>query len=136
MNRKFKRCLITGITGSGGSYLSEHILSKKEKIKIYGTYRSNGYLNYLKKKYNKKIRFYKVDLKSYKKTKRIINLIKPDLIYHIASIADVRKSFDNPKEIIENNNTITINLLESIRVSKIKPLIISLLDFSFNIVSQ
>ena len=36
MNRKFKRCLITGITGSGGSYLCEHILSKEQKIKIYG----------------------------------------------------------------------------------------------------
>ena len=50
MNRKFMRCLITGITGSGGSYLCEHILSKKEKVKIYGTYRSPGYLKYLKKK--------------------------------------------------------------------------------------
>ena len=28
INRKFKKCLITGITGSGGSYLAEHILLK------------------------------------------------------------------------------------------------------------
>ena len=28
MNRKFKKCLITGISGSGGSYLAEYILSK------------------------------------------------------------------------------------------------------------
>ena len=37
--RRFKSCLITGITGSGGSYLAEHILSKKKKIKVYGFYR-------------------------------------------------------------------------------------------------
>ena len=67
MNRKFKRCLITGITGSGGSYLCEHILSKKEKVKIYGTYRSHGYLTYLKKNYKKKITFYKIDLRFYQK---------------------------------------------------------------------
>ena len=36
MNRKFKKILITGISGSGGSYLAEHILKKKKKIKIYG----------------------------------------------------------------------------------------------------
>ena len=30
MSRKFKKCLITGITGSGGSYLAEYI-SKFEK---------------------------------------------------------------------------------------------------------
>jgi len=124
MNRKFKRCLITGITGSGGSYLCEHILSKELKIKIYGTYRSPGYLKYLKNKYKKKIKFYKINLRFYKKLKKIINIIKPDLIYHIASNADVRGSFDIPKEIIENNNSITINLLEAIRTSKINPLII------------
>ena len=124
MNRKFKRCLITGITGSGGSYLCEHILSKEQKIKIYGTYRSPGYLKYLKNKYKKKIKFYKINLRLYKKLKKIINIIKPDLIYHIASNADVRGSFDIPKEIIENNNSITINLLEAIRTSKINPLII------------
>ena len=26
--RKFKNCFITGITGSGGSYLAEHIYQK------------------------------------------------------------------------------------------------------------
>ena len=37
--RKFKNCLITGITGSGGSYLYEKILEKDKNIIIYGTYR-------------------------------------------------------------------------------------------------
>ena len=48
INRKFKKCLITGITGSGGSYLAEHILSKNNKIKIFGIYRSAGNKNLLK----------------------------------------------------------------------------------------
>ena len=30
--RKFSRILITGIFGSGGSYLAEHLLKKKNKI--------------------------------------------------------------------------------------------------------
>ena len=55
MIRKFKKCLITGITGSGGSYLCEHIVSKKSNIKIYGTYSSSGYLKLLKKKNKNKI---------------------------------------------------------------------------------
>ena len=32
-SRKFKRCFITGITGSAGSFLAEYIL-KKIKIKF------------------------------------------------------------------------------------------------------
>ena len=72
----------------------------------------------------KKSDFMKVDLMNYKKIKQNINKIKPDLIYHLASNADVRKSFDEPMRIIDNNYKITINLLEAIRSSKINPLII------------
>ena len=56
INRKFKKCLITGITGSGGSYLAEHILSKDSKIKIFGIYRSPGKKNLLK---NTRIKLFK-----------------------------------------------------------------------------
>ena len=31
MNRKFKKCFIAGITGSGGSYLAEYISKTKKK---------------------------------------------------------------------------------------------------------
>ena len=57
MTRKFKSCLITGITGSGGSYLAEHIISKNLKTKIYGFYRSRGYLDLLKKTMEVKLIF-------------------------------------------------------------------------------
>ena len=45
INRRFKKCLITGITGSGRSYLAEHILSKDHKKKIFGIYKSLGNKN-------------------------------------------------------------------------------------------
>ena len=122
--RSFKRCLITGITGSGGSYLAEHILKKKQNIKIFGLYRSQGYLKYLKKKHKNKITFFNQDLTKYKSLQSKIKKIKPDLIFHIASNADVRGSFDFPLEISNNNNAITVNLLEACRKSKINPLII------------
>ena len=40
--RKFKNVLITGISGSGGSYLAEYILSLNKDIKINGTYRKKN----------------------------------------------------------------------------------------------
>ena len=48
--RKFKKALITGISGSGGSYLAEYILSNQKKTKIYGTYRRAKKVNFKKKK--------------------------------------------------------------------------------------
>ena len=124
MSRHFKRCLITGITGSGGSYLAEHIISKNLKTKIHGFYRSKGYLELLKKNHKNKINFFKVDLTNYKNTLDGIKKSKPDLIFHLASNADVRGSFDNPLDIVKNNNIITANLLEALRKLNLKPLII------------
>ena len=121
INRKFKKCLITGITGSGGSYLAEHIISKNSKIKVFGIYRSKGNKKLLQ---NKNIILFKADLTNYNQTQKIIRKINPDLIFHLASSANVRESFDSPKKVIENNNVITLNLLEIIRLNKLNPLTI------------
>ena len=123
-SRNFKRCLITGITGSGGSFLTEHILKQNKKIKIFGLYRSSGYKKLLEKNYKKNIYFYKIDLNNFYSLKKIIKKIKPDLIYNFASNPDVRMSFDLPREIINNNYQSTLNLFESVRVLKLKSLII------------
>ena len=123
MNRTFIHCLITGITGSGGSYLAEHIIKKKKNIKISGFYRSKGYKHLLKSKYGKKISLIKLDLTNYSQIKKKIEILKPDLIFHLASNADVRGSFDKPLEHAYNNNIITVNLLEAIRRSEINPVV-------------
>ena len=122
-NRKFLKCFITGITGSGGSYLAEKIHQKSPKTCIYGSYRSIGYKKILNKKI-KKLSIKRLDLKNFEKLKKLIKEIKPDLIYHFASNADVKGSFDNPLDFSNNNNSITINLLETIRQLKINPVIV------------
>ena len=124
MDRKFKRVLITGIAGAGGSYLAEYILNNEKNVKIFGIYRSNGYIKILKKKYKKKINFFKVDLNNFKKTYDILKKIKPDLVVHLASDARVRKSFDEPLVVIRNNINIMLNLLESIRTNNINPIVL------------
>ncbi len=123
-SRNFKRCLITGITGSGWSFLTEHVLKQNKKIKIFGLYRSSGYKKLLEKNYKKNICFYKIDLNNFNSLKKIIKKIKPDLIYNFASNPDVRMSFELPRETINNNYQSTLNLFESVRVLKLKSLII------------
>ena len=119
--RKFKKVLITGISGSGGSYLAEHILDKDKKIKIYGIVRKKNNYNL---KNLRKVKIFKCNLRNYSRLKTILKQIKPDVIFHLASVTDVRLSFDKPKEVIENNNQITLNLLEAIRVLNIDPIIL------------
>lgn len=121
--RIFKKCFITGATGSGGSYLAEKISSISSNTKIFGSYRSKGFYELLKKNVES-IKLFKLDLTNYKQTKKILSKIKPDVIFHFASNADVRGSFDKPIEFSENNNSITVNLLEAVRQLKINPIII------------
>ncbi len=119
--RKFKKVLITGINGSGGSYLSEYIIKNNPKVKIFGSIRSNNTNNI--SKFKKKINLIKCDLNKYNQCVNLVSKSKPDAIFHLASSADVKRSFDYPYEIILNNNNCTLNLLEAIRVKKIDPII-------------
>jgi GDP-4-dehydro-6-deoxy-D-mannose reductase len=124
MTRSYKKCLITGISGSAGSYLAEHILSKRNKPKIFGFYRSKGHLNKMDHKFKKNIVLFKVDMTNFSFLKKKIKKIKPDIIFHFASNANVRQSFEEPILFAKNNNMITLNLLESVRMLKINPLIV------------
>ena len=119
--RKFKRSLITGISGSGGSYLSEYILDNHPSTKVYGTYRKLNKINL--KEIKDRVNLIKCDLTNFQKIKKVLKRIKPDVIFHLASNADVKKSFLKPYEIINNNNLLTLNLLEAVRQLKLKPII-------------
>ena len=101
--------------------MAEYILTIQKNIKIYGICRSKKSKNLQQIK--KRIEIHICDLNNYEKLKKIINKICPDVIFHLASNADVRKSFDTPREIILNNNNCTLNLLESVRSLKINPII-------------
>ena len=120
--RKFKKIFITGITGSGGSYLAEYVNKVNKNIKIYGSYRSIGYKKILENNI-KNIKLFKLDLRNFDKTKKVIQKVKPDALFHLASNANVRDSFDNPIKFADNNNSITLNILESIRKLKLKTLV-------------
>lgn len=121
--RKFKNIFITGILGSGGSYLSEFISNNQKNVNIHGNFRNKNLIHHKLLK-SKNINLYKCDLNDFNKLKKLINKVKPDLIYHLASNADVRLSFDEPYKIISNNNLCTLNLLEVVRILRLNPVIV------------
>lgn len=118
-----KKILITGASGSGGSYLSEYILQHRKKYFVYGIYRNKKKLSsincfFLKK--NKRFKYVYCDLSKQNQIEKTLNQIKPDYIFHLASNADVNKSFYTPKKIILDNNLCTLNLLEAMRLTNCK----------------
>ena len=122
--RNFKKCFITGITGSGGSYLAEYIIKNVKKVKVIGCFREKKNLNLIDKKVREKISISKLSLDNFKATKKFLNKNRPDLIFHLASDADVRNSFNFPSKIIKDNTIITLNLLEAVKQLNYTPLVI------------
>jgi len=114
------RILITGITGSGGSYLAEYI-NTNTNDEIFGTTRAHNDINHRNiRRVKNKINLTCVDLTDFPSLLRFLDKNRFDIIFHIASIANVRESFDNPTHIINNNINITLNLFEVIRLLKEK----------------
>ena len=102
--------LITGGLGHIGSYVIPKLINEKNINKIYLLDNlSNQRFNVLFELKDKKISFIYGDL-SNKKTLK--NLPKSDIVIHLASITNAEKSFENEKEVNENNFGSFKNIVE------------------------
>jgi GDP-4-dehydro-6-deoxy-D-mannose reductase len=122
--RIFKKVLITGISGSGGSYLAEHIIYNHPEIEVHGITRwhsttSTSNLNNV----IDKVSLHETDLTDLSSVINTLKRVKPDGILHIASYANVRAAFATPLAVLQNNIMGTANLFEAIRLVEIDPVI-------------
>ena len=100
------KALITGVDGFVGKYLSEYLL--KQKYEVYGT-------TILEEYRNEKIKIFKMDLLDSKEVNKVIEMIKPDKIFHLAGQSAVGLSWKNPVLTVDINVNGTLNLLEAVR---------------------
>jgi len=109
--------LITGIMGSGGSYLAEYILKHHPEVKVHGTVRWHSTTSHVNiKKIKDKIILHECDLLDLASIIRVFKHIKPARIFNMASHANVRVCFDNPTAVLQNNIMLMANLLEAVRL--------------------
>lgn len=117
-----KTILITGITGQVGSQLADYVLENTD-YEVVGMMRWQepmDNLYHLTQRINRKDRMsiYYADLNDYAALARMIKVVKPDLISHLAAQSYPKTSFDIPIETLQTNIIGTANLLESIRQQK------------------
>ena len=122
--RSFQRVLITGISGSGGSYLAEYIAKYQPNVEVHGLSRwhstaSSENLRAIAHKVN----LHEADLMDSGSVMGVIQQVRPDAIFHLAAHANVRASFITPHAVLANNILGTVNLFEAIRLSKLDPVI-------------
>ncbi|HRZ95672.1 MAG TPA: SDR family NAD(P)-dependent oxidoreductase [Candidatus Moranbacteria bacterium] len=119
------KILITGGAGFIGSATAKKLMDRGDKVILVDNF--NDYydpkLKYDRiKKFLKGYKFtlYKVDIRDEKKMEAIFKRERPDKVIHLAAMAGVRYSLENPKLYADVNIMGSLNLLELARKYKIK----------------
>jgi GDPmannose 4,6-dehydratase len=114
---RMKRALITGVTGQDGSYLSELLLEKgyvvcgiQRRSSNFNTQR----INHLYKNKNFDTRY--GDLLDPVSIHNLIQDFKPDEIYNLGAMSQVRVSFEVPYFTLASNTLGPVSILEYLRV--------------------
>ena len=119
----FSTALITGISGSGGSYLAECVAGQGE-IAVHGISRwhsTSGGENLAA--LEGRVILHECDLTDFSSVAHVLKDVRPDVIFHIASHANVWAGFKTPLAVMHNNVMGTHNLLEAVRLAEIDPVI-------------
>ena len=121
----FNRVLITGIAGSGGSYLAEHIVNNYPDVSVSGISRwhsttDSANIDAIKER----LQIHECDLTDLSSVISTLKAVQPDAIFHIASHANVRASFITPLAVLHNNIMGTAHLFEAVRIVGIDPFIL------------
>lgn len=122
--KHISRALITGIAGSGGSYLAEYILRNHPQVEVHGISRWHSTTqNKNIKDIHDRIVVHEADLMDFGSTFSVLEKVQPDAIFHLAAYANVRTSFITSYSVLSNNILSTVNLFEAIRLAKLNPII-------------
>ncbi len=121
-----KKALITGITGQDGSYLAELLLDKG--YEVHGIIRRASTFNTERIDHlyqdphlnNVKLFLHYGDISDSSNISRLIESIKPEEIYHLAAMSQVRVSFDLPEYTANTTGLGTVRILDAIKNSGLK----------------
>lgn len=115
--------LITGIAGSGGSYLAEYIADHHPHVEVHGFARWHSTTQNNLFRLAGRVHVHEVDLMDFGSTFEAVRRIQPDAVFHLAAHANVRASFVTPSSVLANNILGTSHLFEAIRLANLDPAI-------------
>tara|TARA_B100000575_G_scaffold67415_1_gene52105 strand:+ start:327 stop:1313 length:987 start_codon:yes stop_codon:yes gene_type:complete len=113
--------LVTGGAGFIGSNLVDELVKRKHKVTVIDNF-STGRISNLSLN-RKKIKIINADLSKFKNLDKVIKNI--DYVFHLAGLADIVPSIEQPETYFQSNVTSTLNLLTACRKYKIKKLVYS-----------
>ena len=117
---KDKKILITGGLGFIGSHIADELIDDNEVIIIDN--KSTGKIENLKNPNHENLTLIEKDLNEVNLDELLINV---DYVFHLAAMASVPLSIDNPVKCTNDNLNATIKLLNACKTNNVKKIIFS-----------
>jgi UDP-glucose 4-epimerase len=125
------RALITGGSGFIGSHLSDLLIELGHDVVVIDNL-SNGRIENISHLLdNTKFSFYRLDITNLESIRSIFRNI--DWVFHLAGLADIVPSIENPKAYYDCNVSGTFNVLEASRSANIKKIVYAASSSSYGI---
>jgi GDP-D-mannose dehydratase len=112
------RVLITGITGFVGSHMAEFAIGRGAEV--YGSYRWRSKTENIDH-IRPRITLIESDLRDVSSVRSLVEVSRPDYVFHLAAQSFVGTSWQAPAETLSTNIIAQVNLLEAIRGLKMAP---------------
>lgn len=121
------KALITGMTGMVGSHLADYLLENTD-WEIHGMQRwrsPTDNIQHLIPRINQKDRVFVHygDLNDESSLIHVLNIVRPDYIFHLAAQSYPKTSFEAPIDTLNTNILGTCRLLEAVRILQLSPVI-------------
>ena len=115
------KAIITGGAGFIGSHLTELLLKKGHSVIVLDNFITGNKRNIVSFKNNPNFKLIKVDITKFDKIKKYFNGV--DWVFHLAALAEIVPSINDPLKYLKNNIEGTNSVLEASRQNKIKKII-------------
>ena len=112
---KGKKVLVTGHTGFKGSWLTLWLLQMGADVAGVSAYLPSDPSNFEVLGLKSHIRHYELDVRDFEHLKQVFDEFQPQLVFHLAAQAIVRRSYDEPRLTFDTNIMGTVNVLECVR---------------------
>ena len=114
------KSLVTGGAGFIGSNLVDQLVKKKHKVIVLDNF-DTGRRSNLSHQVKKNVKIIKVDVSSNKYLDRYFKGV--DYVFHLAGIADIVPSIENPDKYFKSNVVGTLNVVQAAKKANIKKFI-------------
>lgn len=128
------KCLVTGGAGFIGSHLIELLLAEGHQVVTLDNLSGGRKLNLEMFKDDPNFTFYEFDICKREEIDPFFQDV--DWVFHLAALADIVPSIENPREYYDANVTGTFNVLQATKKAKVKKLIYAASSSCYGLATQ